>query len=58
MCAKSGGAAALVLEEYNHFEVLEPLGNPCSELARATLKLMGSRALEGSSRIAMGASFV
>lgn len=44
---RAGGRSVqtLVLEEYNHFEVLEPLGNPCSELARATLKLMGSRAL-------------
>ncbi len=32
----------LVLEEYNHFEVLEPLANPYSAMARATLGLMGA----------------
>lgn len=41
-CREKGkDVQTMVLEEYNHFEVLEPLGNPCSALARATLKQMG-----------------
>lgn len=44
-CGEKGRTVRhMVLEEYNHFEVIEPLGNPCSALARATLELMGLQA--------------